>query len=92
MLQEYENEHHTGMDTAKIGILIYEYTSGYPYLVSRLCQLADERLAGTKDFPDRHADAERDCGSGADAEKKIVDGMLQMQLVMEKFYQHYIEI
>lgn len=53
MLQEYESEHHTGMDTAKIGRLIYEYTSGYPYLVSRLCQLAEERLAGTKDFPDR---------------------------------------
>ncbi len=55
MLQEYENEHHTGMDVVKTGRLIHEYTSGYPYLVSRLCQLADERLAGTKDFPDKQA-------------------------------------
>jgi len=53
MLQEYEKDHQICMDTAKISRLIYEYTSGYPYLVSRLCQLADERLAGTKDFPDR---------------------------------------
>ncbi len=53
MLQEYEDEHHTEMDVEGISRLIYEYTSGYPYLVSRLCQLADERLAGTKDFPDK---------------------------------------
>lgn len=53
MLQEYEEEHHVGMDAAGISELIYEYTSGYPYLVSRICQLADERLAGTEDFPDK---------------------------------------
>ncbi len=55
MLQEYEADHHTGMDIAYIGRLIYEYTSGYPYLVSRICQLADERLAGTEDFPDKRS-------------------------------------
>lgn len=51
MLQGYENDHHTGMDIARISGLIYEYTAGYPYLVSRICQLADEQLAGTADFP-----------------------------------------
>ncbi len=53
MLQEYEEDNHTGMDIMQISRLIYEYTSGYPYLVSRICQLADERLVGTKNFPDR---------------------------------------
>lgn len=53
MLQEYEEEHHVGMDAAGISELIYGYTSGYPYLVSRICQLADERLAGTEDFPNK---------------------------------------
>lgn len=53
MLQEYENDHHTGMDIGGISRLIYEYTSGYPYLVSRICQMADERLSGTADFPKR---------------------------------------
>ncbi|MDE7476839.1 MAG: AAA family ATPase, partial [Lachnospiraceae bacterium] len=52
MLWEYEADHHTGMDIDHMSRLIYEYTSGYPYLVSRLCQLADERLAETKDFAD----------------------------------------
>lgn len=32
---------------------IYEYTSGYPFLVSRICKLLDERVAGSEDFPDR---------------------------------------
>ena len=38
MLDEYEADHHTGMDTAKIARLIREYTNGYPFLVSRICQ------------------------------------------------------
>ncbi|HCT92083.1 MAG TPA: 9-O-acetyl-N-acetylneuraminate esterase [Lachnospiraceae bacterium] len=46
MLGEYEADHHTGMDIYRISKLLYEYTSGYPYLVSRLCKLMDERIAG----------------------------------------------
>ncbi len=42
MLRDYENEHHTGMDIAEISRLIYDYTSGYPVLVSTLCKLNDE--------------------------------------------------
>ena len=44
MLDDYETDHHTGMDTAKIAKLISDYTSGYPFLVSRLCQIIDENL------------------------------------------------
>ena len=44
MLDEYENDHHTGMDTAKIVQEIYDYTSGYPFLVSRICQIIDTEL------------------------------------------------
>lgn len=42
MLTEYETEHHTGMDVDEISSLLYSYTSGYPFLVSRLCQIIDE--------------------------------------------------
>ena len=41
MLDEYEADHHTGMDTEAMARLLRQYTSGYPYLVSRLCQLMD---------------------------------------------------
>ena len=44
MLDEYEAVHHTGMDTASIAACIVRYTSGYPYLVSRICQLIDTKL------------------------------------------------
>ena len=44
MLLEYEADHHTGMDTAAIAKSIREYTNGYPYLVSRICQLIDTKL------------------------------------------------
>ena len=33
------------MDIGKIAQLIYDYTSGYPFLVSRLCQLIDENVS-----------------------------------------------
>lgn len=45
MLQEYESEHHTGMDCKQMAELIYDYTSGYPFLVSKLCKLLDENVS-----------------------------------------------
>ena len=44
MLTDYENDHHTGMDIADISQLIYNYTSGYPVLVSSICKLMDENF------------------------------------------------
>lgn len=45
MLEEYENDIHTGMDIWKMAELIYDYTSGYPFLVSRICKIMDEHIA-----------------------------------------------
>lgn len=44
MLDDYEADHHTYMDTLEIAREIYNYTEGYPYLVSRICQKIDTRL------------------------------------------------
>ena len=44
MLGDYENDMHTGMDIKAISEEIYKYTSGYPYLVSAICKIIDERL------------------------------------------------
>lgn len=48
MLDDYESDHNTGMDTKAIADRIYEYTFGYPFLVSRICQLIDEKLVPGK--------------------------------------------
>lgn len=53
MLNDYENDHRTGMNVEMISQLIYDYTSGYPFLVSRICKFIDERVAGSQEFPDR---------------------------------------
>lgn len=50
MLNQYEEDAHTGMDVVEISGLLYDYTSGYPFLVSRLCKLMDEKIAGTGNF------------------------------------------
>ncbi|MCD7954184.1 MAG: AAA-like domain-containing protein [Lachnospiraceae bacterium] len=53
MLSEYEKDYHTGMDTDSMSRMIYAYSSGYPFLVSRLCKLLDEQVAGTEEYPSR---------------------------------------
>lgn len=55
MLKEYESEHHTGMNISEVSELVYDYTSGYPYLVSRICQIIDEQLADTDNFTEKTA-------------------------------------
>lgn len=42
MLQEYEEDVRSGMDILSMAQELYEYTDGYPFLVSCLCKLMDE--------------------------------------------------
>ena len=44
MLKEYKNDREIELDTKKVAEFIYFYTSGYPFLVSRICQIIDEDL------------------------------------------------
>ncbi len=43
MLADYEADHATGMDVTAVADEVVAWTGGYPYLVSRICQLVDER-------------------------------------------------
>lgn len=52
MLEEYETDHHTEMDIVSIAEEIYRYTSGYPYLVSAICKMMDEKLPDKGIFAD----------------------------------------
>ncbi len=53
MLKDYEDDYRTGMDIGEIAGLLYAYTAGYPYLVSKLCKLIDERVSESENFPSR---------------------------------------
>ena len=44
MLAEYEAEYETSMDIPAIADEIFRFTSGYPFLVSRICKCIDEEL------------------------------------------------
>ncbi|MCD7883972.1 MAG: AAA-like domain-containing protein [Lachnospiraceae bacterium] len=44
MLLQYEMDWDTGMDADNISQLLYDYTSGYPFLVSRLCQIMAQNV------------------------------------------------
>ncbi|MDE6219556.1 MAG: AAA-like domain-containing protein [Lachnospiraceae bacterium] len=43
MLAAYESDHQTGMNIQSVADEIYQYTSGYPYLVSAICKILDEK-------------------------------------------------
>lgn len=53
MLEMYEKDYQTGMTVQEIAQMLYDYTSGYPFLVSRICKLADEVIAGSEEFADK---------------------------------------
>ena len=44
MLKEYCNDKNIIMNTKYISYELYKYTSGYPFLVSRMCQIIDEKF------------------------------------------------
>jgi len=43
MLREYAADHNLHFDTDTVAQLIYDYTTGYPFLVSRICQIIDKK-------------------------------------------------
>lgn len=55
MLQEYERDTQTGMNIEEMAELLYDYTSGYPFLVSRLCKLMDEKVSNLAEYGDKAA-------------------------------------
>lgn len=50
MLEEYEADYSVGMDLSGVAEEIYQYTSGYPVLVSSICKRIDEKIAGSDGF------------------------------------------
>lgn len=52
MLDEYEKDRSIGMDVRAVAGEIYQYTSGYPYLVSAICKTLDETLPASERFAD----------------------------------------
>ncbi len=50
MLAEYKSDHSLDFDEKTIAQLIHDYTSGYPFLVSRICMIIDtEQYSWDKD-------------------------------------------
>ena len=48
MLKEYVAEKSVAMDIEQMSERLFFYTSGYPYLVSKLCMILDENIMPTK--------------------------------------------
>ena len=55
MLTEYEADYKTGMNVDEMAGLLFDDTSGYPFLVSRLCQLMDEVVCKKETYGSKSA-------------------------------------
>lgn len=55
MLEEYETDNQTGMNVQEMAEEIFQYTSGYPYLVSAICKYLDEEVPDKEDFENSDA-------------------------------------
>lgn len=45
MLDEYAADHNIGINTKELAEYIRDYTAGYPFLVSRICQIIDKAVS-----------------------------------------------
>ena len=55
MLTEYEADYKTGTNVDEMAGLLFDDTSGYPFLVSRLCQLMDEVVCKKETYGSKSA-------------------------------------
>lgn len=55
MLNEYAKDYGLAFDTKTFAGWIYDYTAGYPFLVSRLCQLLDEKVCLMPEYASKKA-------------------------------------
>lgn len=55
MLLDYEKDHEFGMDVKELSQFIFDYTTGYPYLVSRLCRQLDDSVREKEDLAKQKA-------------------------------------
>lgn len=55
MLTEYEADYKTDMNVDEMAGLLFDDTSGYPFLVSRLCQLMDEVVCKKETYGSKSA-------------------------------------
>lgn len=46
MLRDYENDRNIGIDVDWLSNILLDYICGYPFLVSRLCQIMEENAPG----------------------------------------------
>lgn len=44
MLEDYRQERETALEVGKLAEQLYFFTSGYPFLVSRICEIVDTKL------------------------------------------------
>ena len=49
MLKAYSEENNLNLDIVSLSENIYKFTGGYPFLVSRICQIIDENLLPNRD-------------------------------------------
>lgn len=86
MLEEYEADYHTGMDIQEVSGEIWNYTSGYPVLVSSICKRIDEKILGSAGYENPRA-----AWSKEGVEKAVGQILLDSSSLFESMIRHLDE-
>ncbi|MCY6354993.1 AAA family ATPase [Clostridium sp. ZS2-4] len=90
MLKEYSEENHILMDINNISEEIYFFTQGYPFLVSRVCQIIDERIYELEKKPWSIYDVQKSVKIILEEKNTLFDSMIK-NLENNKELYDYIE-
>ena len=86
MLEEYEADRHTGMNVPLMAEEIYQYTAGYPVLVSSICKFIDEKL-----IPGNECENPADAWGKAGIEKAVKRLLVNSVPLFESMIRHLEE-
>ena len=90
MLKEYCTENSLSMEVDKLSFELYFFTGGYPFLVSRLCQIIDEKIYEMDKMPWKLIDVQEAVKMILEEKNTLFDSLIK-NLENNKELYDYIE-
>ena len=88
MLQEFEDENNLKLDINLLSKEIYKFTSGYPFLVSRICEIIDEKIIPNRDKAWTKEDIQRSIKILLEENNTLFDDLIKNMENNKELYQY----
>ena len=85
--KEYEDENNLKLDINLLSKEIYKFTSGYPFLVSRICEIIDEKIIPNRDEAWTKEDIQRSIKILLEENNTLFDDLIKNMENNKELYQ-----